>query len=101
MKINEVQINFIKPKNGIIAFASFVLNDSFYMGSIAIHKKLNGDGFRVTYPTKPLGQDNINVFHPINRDVALKIETKVIQKLKDVMKTNKNDRHCSINNSRR
>ncbi len=84
MKITEVQISFIKPNNGIIAFASLVLNNQLYLGSIAIHKKLNSEGYRITYPTKQ-GNKEFNIFHPVSRELGQAIEIAVINKLQDVM----------------
>ena len=52
MKITEVQIDFIKPKDGLIAFASLVLNGDIYLSSIGVHKKVDGTDFRLTYPSK-------------------------------------------------
>jgi len=52
MQITEVQIEFIKQNNGMIGFASLVLDGNIYLSSIAIHKKLNEEGHRITYPSK-------------------------------------------------
>ena len=84
MKISEVNIIPVKPRDGLIAFASLVINDDIFLGSIAIHQKLNG-GFRLTYPTKPSGVQHMQVFHPINREAGAAIEKAVINKLNDVM----------------
>jgi stage V sporulation protein G len=85
IKITEVQISFIKPKDGLIAFASLVLNGQIYLGSIGIHKKLMQDDFRLTYPTKKTCQNDLNIFHPIKREVSLAIENAIKQKMKEVM----------------
>lgn len=82
MKISEVQIELIKPHNGLIGFASLIIDDNFYLSSIAIHKKLNADGYRLTYPNK--GQ--FTIFHPINKHTSSQVESAVFGKLKDVMK---------------
>jgi len=82
MKISEVDIVFIKPHNGLIAFASLVVDSNIYLSNIAIHKKLNSDGYRLTYPSK----GSFTVFHPINKVASLEIELAIITKLKDVMK---------------
>lgn len=82
MKISEVQIELIKPNNGLIGFASLVIDDNFYLSSIAIHKKLNADGYRLTYPNK----GHFTIFHPINRQTSTQVEAAVFGKLKDVMK---------------
>ena len=82
MKMSEVEIAFVKPQGGLIAFASLVLDGNIYLSNIAIHKKLNEDGYRLTYPTK----GTFTVFHPINKSASLEVEQAVISKLKDVMK---------------
>lgn len=82
MKISEVQIELIKPNNGLIGFASLVIDDNFYLSSIAIHKKLNADGYRLTYPNK----GHFTIFHPINKQTSTQVEAAIFGKLNDVMK---------------
>ncbi len=82
MKISEVQIELIKPSNGLIGFASLVIDDNFYLSSIAIHKKLNAEGYRLTYPNK----GHFTIFHPINRQTSTEVEAAIFGKLNDVMK---------------
>ena len=89
-QITEIQIIPIKPQNGIIAFVSFLLDNSLYLSSIAIMTRPQS-GYRLVYPTKKVG----NVFHPINRAFAQFIEEAVIKKLEEVMKFN--DRYDSVN----
>ncbi len=92
--ISEIQIIPIKPKDGLVGFASFVLDGNLYLGSIGIFTRPEG-GYRLTYPTKIVGERNINIFHPINRDFAEQIEAEIINKFEEVM--NQNDRHNSFN----
>ena len=84
MKISEVQIIPVKPQDGLIAFVSFVLDESVYLGSIAVLTRPEG-GYRLVYPTKKVGTKNINIFHPINKEFAQSIEKEVISKFEDVM----------------
>lgn len=93
MKISEIQIIPVKPQDGLVAFVSFVLNDSLYLSSIAIFTRPEG-GYRLLYPTKKVGLKNLNIFHPINRESANLIEKEVITKFEDVMK---HDRYDSFN----
>lgn len=93
MKISEIQIIPIKPINGLVGFASFVLDESLYLGSIGIFTRPQG-GYRLTYPTKKVGNRDINIFHPINKEFSEAVEKAVIKKFEDVM--NKNDRHDSF-----
>lgn len=92
MMINEVQIIPVKPRNGLIAFASVLYNNSLFLGSIAIHSKLDGSGFRLTYPTKKVFGKDMNLFHPINRELSREIEHAIFTKLKNVM-NDSNDRY--------
>lgn len=89
MDISEIQIIPIKPQDGLVAFASFVLDNHIYLGSIGIFTRPEG-GYRLVYPTKKVGMRSINIYHPINKDFAETIEKEVIKSFEDVMK---NDRH--------
>ena len=91
INISEIQVRFVKPKDGLIGFASIVVNESIYLGSIAIHEKLDGCGHRLTFPTKTNGGQSFHIFHPINPDASRAIEQAIFTKIKDVMKTH--DRH--------
>lgn len=81
MNVKEVQVVPVKPHNGLIAFASCVIDERLYLGSIAIYTKLNGQGFRLVYPTKKIGNTNIPIFHPVNKDMAEAIHKAIVEKL--------------------
>ena len=85
MKVTEVEVAFVKPKDGLIAFASIVLDDQLYLSGIAIHKKLVGSGYRLTYPTRRIGESQLNVFHPIRKPIGMAIEQAIFAKLNDVL----------------
>ena len=93
MKLSEIQIIPIKPQNGLVAFASFVLNGYLYLGSVGIFTRPEG-GYRLVYPTKKVGMRNINIYHPITKFFAESIEKEVLKKFEDVMN---NDRHNGNN----
>lgn len=95
MKISEVQISFIKPKEGLIGFASLVVEGAIYLSSIGIHQKLDGSGLRLTYPKKSTAERQYDLFHPINQEAARAIEYAIFEKIKNVMKGKQNDRHNS------
>lgn len=92
-RISEIQIIPIKPQDGLVAFASFVLDNNLYLGSIGILTRPEG-GYRLVYPTKKVGFRNINIYHPINKEFAEFIEKEVIGKFEDVMK--KYDRYNEV-----
>lgn len=78
-EISEVQIIPIKPANGLIALANIVYDGNLFLGSIGIHKKLNGYGYRLTFPTKKLGDKSWNIYHPINKTTSKLIEDAIIE----------------------
>lgn len=82
MKITEVQIEFIKPNNGLIGFASLVIEDKIYLSGVAIHKKLRAEGYRLTFPSK----GEFTIFHPITKEASKQVEEVIFSKLKEVMK---------------
>ncbi|MBI2797726.1 septation protein SpoVG family protein [Candidatus Saccharibacteria bacterium] len=90
--VTEVQILPIKPTNGLVAFASIVIDGSMYLGSIAVYVRPDGS-FRITYPTKKVGLRELQVFHPINRLTGQLIENAIIEKCNEVFKGSDNDRH--------
>ena len=92
MQISEVQIIPIKANNGLVGFASFVLNNSLFLSSIGIYTRLDG-GYRLTYPTKKVGGINSSIFHPITKEMGQKIEMIICKKFEEV--TKQYDRHDS------
>jgi len=93
-RVSEVQIVPIKAQNGLIAFASIVINDSFYFGSIGVHSRIDGSGYRLTYPTKPVGGRDLNIYHPTNKEASEAIERAIFAKVKEVIERC-NDRYNS------
>jgi DNA-binding cell septation regulator SpoVG len=94
MTLTEIQITPVKSNEGLVGFASFVYDDSFYFGSIGIYTRPQG-GYRLTYPTRKGAKGNFNIFHPINHKVAEEIEKVIIFKFEEV--TKKYVRHNSFN----
>ncbi len=84
MKIKRVEIVPIRPFKGLIAFANVVLEEGLYLGSIGVHRKLDG-GFRITFPSKKVGETNFCIYHPINPAVSKKFETAICSKAEEVL----------------
>jgi stage V sporulation protein G len=91
MKISEVKIQLVRPHDGLIGFASIVINDAVYLGSIGIHRRPSG-GYRLTFPKK----DSFDIFYPINQRTGQIIEIAIIEKLESVMKGTENDRYSCV-----
>ena len=84
----------MKPVNGLVAFASVVIDGDLYLSSIAIYTKLDGS-YRLLYPTKNVGQRLLNIFHPINREASHAIEQAVFEKCNEIFK-NDSRHHLQI-----
>lgn len=87
LEISEIQIIPIKPKDGLVAFASCVINESLYIGNIAIYTSPNRpEGYRLLYASKilPNGKE-INCVHPINREAGELISKAIIGKFRDII----------------
>lgn len=90
--ISEIQIVPIKPKDGLVAFASFVLDGKYYVGSVAIFTRLGKSGYRLVYPSRKVGEKNINIFYPINQFIGKFIEDAITEKVNELFN------HLSIQN---
>ena len=82
--VSEVQIIPVKPKEGLVAFASCVINESLYIGNIAVYTSTTRpEGYRLVYPTKilPNGKE-INCVHPINKKAGDLISQAILSQFK-------------------
>lgn len=86
-----MNIDLIPSRDGLIGFARILIDNTIHLGCIGIHKKLNDDGYRLTYPEKSGRQ----VFYPITAEMSAQIEQGIFEKLNDVLKEVKNDRYHS------
>jgi len=87
ISITEIQIVPIQPQNGLIAFASFVINEALYIGNVAIYTSpTRPSGFRLVYPSKKLTNGtNIKSVRPITPHANDTIEKLVIGEYKSIM----------------
>ncbi|MFX0152295.1 MAG: septation protein SpoVG family protein [Candidatus Hodarchaeota archaeon] len=87
IRISDIQVVPVQPREGLVAFASFVINDSIYIGDVAIHTCLsNSEGYRLVYPQRILFNGNkVNCVHPINRKTGDKIQKAVVAKYRNLM----------------
>lgn len=87
LEISEINIVPVKPQNGLIAFASCVINNQFYIGNIAIYTSLSNQfGYRLVYPSKVLPNGKaINCVYPINKETGLMVQKEIIVQYSKVM----------------
>lgn len=83
--IKDVQLIIIKPREGMVAIANVTLDVGIFLGSIGVHKKLDGTGYRITYPTKKIGERQISLFHPMKRSLSKKIENAITEKVEALL----------------
>lgn len=83
MKIKKVEVVPVKPNNGLVRFANLLFEEGLFLGSFGIFKKLDGSGFRLTYPNRKIGEMEITIFHPITKECSRNFEEHIF----DVVKT--------------
>lgn len=85
--VTEVQISPVKAQNGLVAFASCVINESIYVGNIGLYTSpTNPRGYRLVYPAKVLSEGSkISFVHPINRTAGELISAAIIGKYERIM----------------
>ncbi len=69
--VDEVEIYPVRPRGGLVAFASCVINGCLYLGNIGVHTRLDGSGYRLVFPMKvlPNGKE-IQCVHPVTREAG-------------------------------
>lgn len=96
--ISEIEIIPVRPKSGLVAFSSCVINGQIYLGNIGIHTRLDGSGFRLVFPVKvlPNGKE-INCFYPITRKAADQISQAIVNKFEALIESSKIEEKVATN----
>lgn len=84
MVVSEVTITPVKPTDGLVAFASCVIDGQLYIGSLGVHQRLDGTGYRITYPTKKVGSRQLNFYHPVTKEAGRLIEQAIVAKCNEL-----------------
>lgn len=80
--ITEIEIYPIRPRNGLVAFASCLFDGKLSLNSIAIHTRADGTGYRLVYPAKVLPNGKVvNTFYPITKEAGAEIEAAIVAEL--------------------
>lgn len=85
MKVSQVEIIPIRPKEGLIGFATVEMDDQLLLHSIGIHRKKDGSGYRLTYPTQSGQHERGPLFHPITHELSKEIERLVFERVKNIL----------------
>jgi DNA-binding cell septation regulator SpoVG len=82
MIITKIKIRKVTPKDGLVGFASFVLDDSLYLGNIAVFSRLNKDTFRLVFPEKKVKDKAVSLFHPVTSVFYFQLEEAINNEFK-------------------
>lgn len=87
LQILEINITPLRNQNGLVGFASCVLNNQFYCGNIAIYTSPSSSkGFRLVFPNKKLPSGQVVAcFHPINKEAEQQVTSAIINKYWELM----------------
>ncbi len=85
MKISRVRIKKVPPKNGLVGFASVVIDDWLYLGNIAIFTRLDKESdLRLVFPQKQLKNGSISIFYPLASEKYFALEQAVQKKFNEL-----------------
>lgn len=84
MKVSKVEIVSIRPNQGLVGFATVELDKQLLLRAIGIHRRKDGSGYRLTYPTRSGGMHSDPLFHPISPLLSREIERCVFSEAKEI-----------------
>jgi len=83
MNISNIEAIPVRHKGGLFGFCSFVIDDAYYLGGVALYTRPTG-GIRCVYPTRKVGERDIPLHHPIDRTTGRMIEDAVSRKVTEL-----------------
>jgi len=78
MKVLDIRIHTIHEHRWLVAFASVYIDDSLCLTSIGIHRRQEGSGYRLTYPSKTVGGKQKYIFFPLDPKTSKDFEEAII-----------------------
>ena len=84
--VSEVTIIPIRMQNGLVAFASCVVDNKIYIGGIGLYTKLDGSGYRLTYPNKKIKLNAVRLVYPINKETGDTILNAIVEEYEKLLK---------------
>lgn len=84
MRISKIKIKKVTPNKGLVGFASCVVEDSLYLGNIAVFTRLGEtERMRLVFPIKETDQNKISVFRPLTAELYYLLEQAITEKYKE------------------
>lgn len=86
--VGEIKLRFVEDgKDGLIAWASCVLNGTVVLNNIGVRRGHDG-GLFLTYPNKVTAAGTkVTFFHPISREASAVLERAILQRLAEIAGT--------------
>ena len=81
--IGEISIVPIRNEHGLVAIASCVIDEKFFVGSIGIY--FNEGTYRLTYPTKKHRGSSMTLFHPINVTAGEAVFNAIVKEYEELL----------------
>lgn len=92
---SEIELIPVKAKNGLTFFCSFVLDNKFFVGNVAVYTLLDGTGFRLVYPSKTLANgQKLPIFYPIDSKTGITIQQIISEKAMDLYVPREHQVNC-------
>lgn len=87
LEIGEVQIVFVPPHNGLVGFATAIINEQFKVGNIAIYTSpSSASGFRLVFPNKKLTSGQVvDCFYPISKEAEQQVTSAIVKRYLELM----------------
>jgi len=87
LRISDIHIIQISPRDGLCAFCSFVVNESIFIGDVAIKTSRTPGEYRLSYPIKRLATGiEIRYAYPINGDAEKQIREAIVKEYSKVVR---------------
>jgi DNA-binding cell septation regulator SpoVG len=97
MRVTEIHIFSVTGNNnGLVGFANIVMDGVLNLRGIGIYERIDGQGYRLTYPMKGNGY----AFHPLTTELSRDIEQAIFRDMKRVMDNKDAGHNCVINSNR-
>jgi len=85
--VSEIQISPAKFKDGLVAFASCVINNQLYLGNLAIYSSPSSpSNYRIVYPSRKLNNGTqLKITYPINKETGFLIQRQIVEQYLKLM----------------
>jgi len=81
--VSEVHIVPMRSNRGLVAIASCLVDNKFFIGSIGLYRK-EGQ-YNVTYPNKKFNRSTMTLFHPINIPAGEAIYDAIVKEYENLL----------------